>query len=638
MPDLDIRAVGTSADGLWIGTPTGLYLHEASSDQYILQPYPTAGFVGVRDIATREDDEGRLPVLFDGWLQWVGGQEAIPPAMDLAGVDVSSVAAWDTALWLGGPEGLHLWDGAVQAPVEGVPGPVRDVAVASDGAGWAATASGVYRVVDGEVTQMATLDAQAVLAEDAGVWAGGVDGVIWFGADGSMKSLVAGLGALDCDVGTGGTGCTECLDCQVLSDAAACDTCGDGLCGKVESASDCPVDCGLPTGDVLALAVAPGKLVMGHAVGATVLHLDADGAPVRTDHYAGPRWLPGTTGQAVGVQGDTVLVGTEAGLSAVTWEPRRLDEDAEMLEALLEQHFWRMEGFVAPSANLDTPIAPSIWSLSDSDNDGLWTQMQIGAWCYAYAATGDETFYQKARRAMDTMFLLVDIPQVDFEAAGRNRGFVARSLVRDDEGQVYEDKTTQDNWHPVEWEGHTYYWKDDTSSDEVVGHFFGYPLFFDLCAKDNVERAELADRAQAMMTYIIEGGYLLIDLDGEPTLHGHWQPERLAAAVDGLDACEASIEWCGESWFGGGWLNSLEILGHLLATYHMTGNTAFYDAYEALIAEHRYDEMAMPHMQTATITCPSQMNHSDHELAMLAYHTLIRYESDPDRRELWIDS
>ena len=43
-------------------------------------------------------------------------------------------------------------------------------------------------------------------------------------------------------------------------------------------------------------------------------------------------------------------------------------------------------------------------------------------------------------------------------------------------------------------------------------------------------------------------------------------------------------------------------------------------------------------MQTATITCPSQMNHSDHELALLAYHTLIRYEADPDRRDRWIDS
>jgi hypothetical protein len=31
------------------------------------------------------------------------------------------------------------------------------------------------------------------------------------------------------------------------------------------------------------------------------------------------------------------------------------------------------------------------------------------------------------------------------------------------------------------------------------------------------------------------------------------------------------------------------------------------------------------------------MNHSDHELAMLAYHTLIRYEADPQRRAQWLD-
>ena len=31
-------------------------------------------------------------------------------------------------------------------------------------------------------------------------------------------------------------------------------------------------------------------------------------------------------------------------------------------------------------------------------------------------------------------------------------------------------------------------------------------------------------------------------------------------------------------------------------------------------------------------------NHSDHELAILAYYTLLRYEPNPDRREIWKQS
>jgi len=638
LPDLNVQALGVveGVAGLWVGTASGLYRHDPVSDQYVLQPYPTAGFLGVRDISAGADQTGRLAVVYDGWLQWVSAQEPLPTAVDLGVTDISSVALGAESVWLGGPEGLHPWDGLVEPPVDGVPGPVRDVVVAADGAVWAATPQGVYRWSEGAAAQLSSMDAHALAAADGGVWAGGPDGVTWFGADGSEASVLAGVDERDCDAG--GAGCTACLDCEEFSDAQACDTCGDGLCGKVESGSDCPADCGLPTGDVQALAAGPGQLVIGHAVGATVLHLDADGAPLRTDHYAGLRWLPGTAGQAVAWDAGTVHVGTEGGLSAITWQERRLDVDAAALEELIDQHFWRMDGFVASGASLDDPDVPMVWSLSDSDNDGLWTQMQVGAWCYAYAATGDEAYYDKARKALDTMFLLVDIPAVDFEAAGMARGFVARSLVRDDEGGVYESKTVQDNWHPVEWEGHTYYWKDDTSSDELAGHFFGYPLFHDLCAKDDAERAEISERAAAMMTYIVDAGFQLIDLDGQSTLHGHWEPERLAAAVGGLDACEAHYEWCAESWFGGGWLNSLEIMGHLLATYHMTGDTAFYDAYDALITEHRFDEVAMAHMQTATITCPSQMNHSDHELAMLAYHTIIRYEPNPERRGLWIDS
>jgi hypothetical protein len=99
-----------------------------------------------------------------------------------------------------------------------------------------------------------------------------------------------------------------------------------------------------------------------------------------------------------------------------------------------------------------------------------------------------------------------------------------------------------------------------------------------------------------------------------------------------------SMDKCIEAYCGAGWLNSLEILGMMLSAWHMTGDTKFYDAYETLVTKYHYDVVAMPHDMTYTITSPRLANHSDHELAMLAYTTLIRYEPNDDRRAKWLES
>jgi len=111
--------------------------------------------------------------------------------------------------------------------------------------------------------------------------------------------------------------------------------------------------------------------------------------------------------------------------------------------------------------------------------------------------------------------------------------------------------------------------------------------------------------------------------------------------VDGTDAClnnGNSIADCLSAEHGGGWLNSIEILGHLLSSYHMTGNTKFYDSNVYLRDTERYSVVAMANDNDYTISNPSLQNHSDHELAMLAYSTLIRYEPDATWRAYWLSS
>lgn len=387
---------------------------------------------------------------------------------------------------------------------------------------------------------------------------------------------------------------------------------------------------GLPTASLTAVASGPGAVLIGHEIGATALLGD------RTRHYHSRRWIPEERVTAVAFgAGGTRWLATPGGVTRIGFEETTLTARAERYEQLLESRHWRMDGFVDDDIGLEDEWSPDTGIIHrDHDNDGLWTQMQLGPWCMAYAATGDERYYQKARKAMDVMLLQIDIPGETFTAAGRKKGFITRSLVRDDEGELFEDKTTRANWHLQEYGGRDYYWKDDTSSDEYAGHFFGYPLFYDLCAKTEEERAAIRERIRLVMDYVIEGDYQLLDLDGERTTHGDWKDQ--AIAVDDLDACFQvhDLESCASSWGGGGWLNSMEILGHLLATWHITGDQKYYDEYDRLWREERYGDMIPIKEHYLTLTEPAIVNHSDHELALLAYFTLLRYEPNAERRAI----
>ncbi len=615
LEELDVRCLSVAGDALWAGTASGLHRYDDVLDGFVAVPLTEGVEAPVVDLGEKLDGWGRLVILQADRVIWLDPEGGPPVISIIEGQALTAVTVADGWTWVGtmadgvwgGPAGPGISEPVDLDPVlHGTP--VLDLA-GTDGGGLHVVSGDGYRY-------WSTPDAAPVVYED--LPEGAVSAVAlgdpfpWIGGDWGI-ARVDGPG--DYDVIPAGLN-------------------------------------GLPLGDITALDVDGDRLVMGHSVGATLLVDPLVGGAEpwgEKHHYANGRWIPSNDVR------DVVLdalgrhwIATAAGVTRIDWNTHTFSEKADAHEATQDAHFWRLGGFVPSDLHVDDAWNPTVWNTYDKDNDGLWTQMQIGAWCYGYAATGNGALYDKARKAMDLMELQVDIPAGDFEAAGLGRGFVTRSLVRDDEGDLFTSKATQDNWHLVEWtDGHDYYWKDDTSSDEIAGHFYGYPLYYDLCAKDDAEREEIASYAAAIASYIIDGGFLLIDLDGEKTGHGHWSPETIGAAALGIDECMdaagetddpvAAVVACLESWGGGGWLNSIEIMGVLLSTWHMTGDPKFYDAYEELVTVHRYDLVATPHDETVTIVEPSMMNHSDHELGMLAYQTLIRYEPDDDRRQLWID-
>lgn len=585
IPDPAVQALVFYRGKLHAGTSTSVLVYE--QDRFARHPSPLTRGYAVVDLAAQGAD--RLIV---------GGSDRVAIVDDGAGAlwrpqdpaeQVRAVTANGATIYVGTDRQLLRLSAAAQATslLAGVQ--IRDLAATADTV-FMATDRGVLRYDVRTATVGSPLVAPAALADDD-------VRALTLSEDGATLIVASATGLTKVPVAGG---------------ASVIETAKKG---------------GLATTDLISVTERGGVVLAGHTIGATTLGAERD-------YYHSLRYMPDERVSAVALEADgTRWFGTPRGVGRLGREMTTLAARAAKFEEFLERRHWRMDGFVDDDVPLMDPWDPDAgFRHTDHDNDGLWTQMQIGPWCLAYSVTKDEAYYQKARKALDVMFLEIDIPGVTFTAAGLKKGFIARSLVRDDEGPIFDNKATNDRWVRQEYQGRTYYWKNDTSSDEYAGHFFGYPLFYDLCAKTEAEKEEIRQRIRLVADYLIEGHELLIDLDGKPTTFGDWKDQ--AAAVDTIDGCpdRYPLDVCLSSWGGGGWLNSLEILGHYLAAWHITGDQKYYDAYERLYTTERYGDMIPIRPNYVTITDPAIANHSDHELAMLSYSTLLRYEPNPERR------
>lgn len=351
---------------------------------------------------------------------------------------------------------------------------------------------------------------------------------------------------------------------------------------------------GLPLEEVIHLSLCPdGTLWGGTPRGA-----------IRWRHgqwklFAGRRWLPDDRVQALaGGPDGSGWIGTPAGLVHLTEERLTLEEKARRFEERIAARHCR-HGYVT-SCRLQQPGCLDSFIHEASDNDGLWTALYVAAQSFQYAATGDPQARERARRSMEALRWL--------EAVTPIPGFPARAAVRRDERVL----RSPGEWHASqdgEW-----WWKGDTSSDEIDGHLFAFGIYYDLVA-DEPEKAAIGETVGRIMRHIVTHHFLLVDLDGQPTRWGVWGPAFLNGP-----------------WREQQGLNSLEILAHLRTAFHITQDPLFEAAYRDLIHHHHY---ALNTVYQKRVF-PEEVNHSDDELAFLAYYSLLRYEEDPALRRLYL--
>ena len=161
-----------------------------------------------------------------------------------------------------------------------------------------------------------------------------------------------------------------------------------------------------------------------------------------------------------------------------------------------------------------------------------------------------------------------------------------------------------------------WYWKSDTSSDELDGHYFFYALYYDLVASPD-EKPQVAAVVARITDHLLSHDYTLVDHSGTAT---RW-------AVFGPDALNHDKDW----WEERG-LNSLSILSYLRVAEHVTGDEKYAEAAQELIRDHGYAANAR---QPKVHQGPGTGNQSDNEMALMAFYNLLSYEKDPELRSLW---
>ena len=319
-------------------------------------------------------------------------------------------------------------------------------------------------------------------------------------------------------------------------------------------------------------------------------------------YFAGGRWLLDDNVTGIGFDpgpNRVVWLETPKGYSRIEYKQMTLAEKSKVfVERVRARHV--RHGLTADSL-LRVPGDLSSNQMVSSDNDGLWTQMYIAAEAFRYKVTGQADARANARQGFEAMLRLEEITGIS--------GFHARSFIK-----IGEDIQPNDGeWHDTpdgKWR-----WKGDTSSDEIVGHYFGYAVYYDLVA-DEAEKLKIRGVVTRMTDHILNNNYQLIDVDGKRTRWGWWAPEDIWADPDETG------------------LRALSLLSHLRVAHHITGNPRYEQAYNELIAKHRYHLLT----RNQKINYPGHVNHSDDELAFLSYYPLLNYETDPKLREVYVQS
>ncbi|HOX27998.1 MAG TPA: hypothetical protein PLQ76_02460 [bacterium] len=346
----------------------------------------------------------------------------------------------------------------------------------------------------------------------------------------------------------------------------------------------------LPVEPVRCAALNPKRNELWAATNDGLVFLDLENK--RKLYFAGRRWLPANDVFSVGVAPDgSAVARTAKGDARIARRMITLEQKALYFENIVRIRHNR-EGMVSNSI-LTTPGDLSSSRLTDDDNDGQWTEMYLAAESFRYAATKDPEALRNARESFKAMRRLLTATPV--------KGYVARSVLPASQCPGRDSQ----NWRTAP--SGDYCWKTDTSKDELIGHYFGLPIYYDLAA-DEADRDSIRSLVRDLTDYLAGNGFRLLDETGKVTTYGNLDPEWINGPFGKM---------------GDQGLNSTAALGMARSAFNITADPKYLDLYKKFMDEHHYHINAL---KEKTISDRLQVNHDSDEMASLSFYTLINAE------------
>lgn len=580
----DVRAVAVDGSGtVWAATRGGVYM--LIDGQWQRHPEVTQGqtfsvcpagdtvYVGAWDGVYVASLEGAEKVdAFDAPIGVVG-----------PGPDGAVVALGPLGSWLGD-------DGKWRAMDADWSWAIRDVAVGVDDTLWIATGMGLYNLRSTGLRRF---------FEPEDIFSGSVNGVA-FAPDGRLWA--------------GSWGGITVLENEV---------CVDQITGED----------GLPNWDVRSMDFAPdGTMWAGTAMGvARFRDSDPDwfarnnGSNWSLRHSK--RWLLSDDVRDIAFSPDgTAWIATSAGVSAIKRRTMTLAEKADYYLRICRDRHVRAPGLTEKIWYPD-PDDLTKWVPRDDDNDGEYTSNYLMAEALRYAVTKAPDAKANADEAYGALEFLQKVTETD--------GFFARSVVPSDwtsMADMNETYTAEDvasrligdpRWKPVEerWRLSSdgkWYWKGDTSSDELNGHLMGYFFYYDLVA-DEEQKKRVAEHVGNIIDHLLKNNYTLTDpIDGKRTRWGVWTPEVLLEDPD---------------WWVESKINVFELLAYMRIAYHVTGKDKYLREYHKLLDKYEFEEI----MRRPKAHRRSEWSHIDDGMIAELAPCLMMTETDPELRAIYLE-
>ncbi|MBX3177922.1 MAG: hypothetical protein KF886_11210 [Candidatus Hydrogenedentes bacterium] len=322
-------------------------------------------------------------------------------------------------------------------------------------------------------------------------------------------------------------------------------------------------------------------------------------------YYGYQRWIPNDRVNAIASGDQVVYIATDGGIGVIRYEPYTLAKKAAYYERWLEEWGMKRLGFVHSLNLIDGE-----WRREVSDNDVGYSSHYLAAKCFEYAVTGSEAARAEAVDMMKSVKWSEEITSIP--------GFPARSIYNVGEPTLkamHGSGGLPAEWHRTEdgvWE-----WKGDTSSDETDAHLYETALFLELVANEE-EKVWATEHLHRVFGHIVDNGFMLRDVDGEPTRWARWDPEYLQTPY-------------GEYARG---LNGMGAFNYMTTALHFTGDPKFRAGKDQLLG---WNYLGAILRQKLTFH-PGYFTHFDDRLAFYSYFSLIRYETDPELKAIWLRS